>query len=77
MTGKPFSARKLAKSFAVGNRALFGQDDEAIGRSVAKAEKARSMSSRAELNGFGVETQLFRELDKARRLGGLLTFSGL
>jgi hypothetical protein len=41
---EPLSARKLSQELRVGNQA-FGQDDEAIGRSVAKAEKARSMSS--------------------------------
>jgi len=75
---QPFSARKLGQELRVGNRALFGQDDEAIGAIGRKGGKgALDVFGRAELNGFGVETQLFRELDKARRLGGLLTFSGL
>src|SRR3977135_4729831 len=66
------SERKLGQELRVGNRALFGQDDEAIGEIGRKGGKgALDVFGRAELNGFGVETQLFRELDKARRLGGL------
>jgi len=69
---EPLSARKLGQELRVGNRALFGQDDEAIGAIGRKGGKgALDVFGRAELNGIGVETQLFRELDKARRLGGL------
>jgi hypothetical protein len=67
---EPLSARKLGQKLRVGNRALFGQDDEAIGAIGRKGGKgALDVFGRAELNGFGVETQLFRELDSARRLG--------
>jgi len=63
---------KLDQELRVGNRALFGQDDEAIRAIGRKGGKgALDVFGRAELNGFGVETQLFRELDGARRLGGL------
>jgi hypothetical protein len=41
----------------VGNRTLFGQDDEAIGAIGRKGgECAHDVFGRAELNGFGVET---------------------
>ena len=69
---EPLSARKLGQELRVDHRALFGQDDEAIGAIGRKGGKgALDVFGRAELNGFGVETQLFRELDSARRLGGL------
>jgi len=74
---EPFSARKLGQELRVAiERVRSGRrGHRAI---VAKGGKgALDVFGRAELNGFGVETQLFRELDKARRLGGLLTFSGL
>ena len=52
------------------NRALLREDDEAIGTIGREGrEGALDVFGRAELNGFGVETQLFRELDSARRLG--------
>ena len=71
-TGEPLSARKFGQELRVDHRALLGQDDEAIGAIGRKGGKgALDVFGRAELNGFGVETQLFRELDSARRLGGL------
>src|SRR5438477_9749659 len=70
--GEPLSARKLGQELRVNHRALLGQDDEAIGAIGRKGGKgALDVFGRAELNGFGVETKLFRELDSARRLGGL------
>src|ERR1700730_17048443 len=69
---EPLFARKLSQELRVGYRALLGQDDEAIGAIGRKGGKdALDVFGRAELNGFGFETQLFRELDSARRLGGL------
>src|SRR5882757_6085933 len=66
------SARKFGQELRVGNRALLGQDDEAIGAIGREGGKGTlDVFGRAELNGLGVETQLFRELDSARRLGGL------
>src|SRR5215467_7830447 len=69
---EPLSARKLSQELRVDHRAHLGQDDEAIGAIGRKGGKdALDVFGRAELNGFGVKTQLFRELDSARRLGGL------
>src|SRR6266436_3948974 len=69
---EPLSARKLGQQVRLDHRTLLGQDDEAIGAIGRKGGKgAVDVFSRAELNGFGVETQLFRELDSARRLGRL------
>jgi hypothetical protein len=40
-------------------------------RNGSTTDGSLSQKAGAELNGFGVETQLFREHDSARRLGGL------
>jgi len=54
----------------VGYRALLGQDDEAIGTIGRKGGKGSlDILGRAELNSFGVETQLLRKLDSASGLG--------
>jgi len=66
---EPFSARKLGQQLRVSNRALLREDDEAIGTIGREGrEGALDVFGRAELNGFGVETQRLERKNSGRTL---------
>ena len=69
---EPLSTRKLGQELGVHHRTLLRQDDDAVGAIGWEGRKSPlDVFSRAELNRFGIKAKLLRELDSARRLGGL------